>query len=174
MYEITHTPNDATFDPNYNENVTIPIGSTSGPSPTTWFIDETNVSSVIVRIVRNNATTTVSGLSWGSTHRLYAGKHRQVLAERASGETIVLASMLRQFAIFFVARCTKEKKTMDGRKRFPYLYDKDDEWVSKGRLVLAKFIASVMKGKRSDNQILQDVRENYPTFSGNTLPVGKN
>ena len=36
VYEITYTPNDAMFDPNYNGGnpVTIPIGSTNGPSPT--------------------------------------------------------------------------------------------------------------------------------------------
>ena len=69
VYEITYTPNDATFDPNYNGGnpVTIPIGEHQrSVANATWFIDETNVSSVIVRIVRNNATTTVSGLSWGS------------------------------------------------------------------------------------------------------------
>ena len=47
--------------------MTIPIGEHQrSVANATWFIDETNVSSVIVRIVRNNATTTVSGLSWGS------------------------------------------------------------------------------------------------------------
>ena len=43
---------------------------------------------------------------------------------------------------------------MDERKRFPYLYDRDDALVKKGRLRLAQLIAG-MQGKRTDRAILQ-------------------
>ena len=68
VYEITYTPNDPMFDPNYNggNSVTIPIGEHQrSVANATWFINETNVGSVTLRIVRNNATTTVTGLTWG-------------------------------------------------------------------------------------------------------------
>ena len=69
VYEITYTPNDADHDPNYNNGnpVTIPIGEHErSVANATWFINETNVASVTLRIVRNNATMTVSGLTWGA------------------------------------------------------------------------------------------------------------
>ena len=56
---------------------------------------------------------------------------------------------------------------MDGRKRFPYLYDKDDEWSKREVFVLAKFIASGCKanGPTIKHLVSRRLLENHPFSS---------
>ena len=159
VYEITYTPNDATFDPNYNGGK--PCDDTDRGAPTVRrqrdVVHRRDQRVVCDRSHRaqqrdDDGIWSVMGLG----HRLYAGKHRQVLAERASGETIVLS----QNEFFFVARCTKEKKRWTSESDSLTCTIKDDALVKKGVFDWPNSLLEC-KAKGTDRAILQHLVEDH-------------
>ena len=77
LLEIKYTPNDVAYDPNYTgQEVSILIGQWGGYSPTsaTWFINETNIDSVKLRILRNNSILPeiqLGASDWGLNSTLF-------------------------------------------------------------------------------------------------------
>ena len=68
VQEITYTPTDAVYDPNYNGGnpVTIKIGEhESSITNVTWFLFPSNISTLSVKVVRNNSIVTITNFTIG-------------------------------------------------------------------------------------------------------------